>query len=264
MAHLAFDCESAIEIDDINDDFKRESALYEPNYFKVPLLSIFHNFSIQQALETVVAARKIIIAAKIPFHRPEGYFCEMLKTDEQISNITRKKAEEKAALKAAEDARKQRLNRKYGKKIQVEREVEKQQKRSEEMQKLNKLRKRPFRDEEMDDFEVKVDEENSIMRDGKAGAKKPKRGSKPNVVSQKRKARNEKYGFGGKKCGLKKNDKNSVDQDNFDANKNRRDFRGLKLGKKSRFGHGRNRTSSQRPGKQRRQQARSKKASYQK
>lgn len=205
-------------------------------------------FSARQALETVVSARKIIIAAKIPFSRPEGYFCEMIKTEEQMSNINKKKAEEKAAMKVAEDARKQRLNRKFGKKVQLERELEKQQRRSEDMKKLNKLRKRPQK--QNDEFEIDVEEEvegnysHSTSKRSKLGEKH---------VSKKRQARDEKYGFGGRKRGLKKNDKESANRDDFDVARNRRPFQGMQKGGR------RGGKKQQRPGKMRRQQIRTRK-----
>lgn len=189
------------------------------------------------------------MAARIPFSRPEGYFCEMIKTTEHMSSIGRKKAEEKAAIKAAEDARKQRLNRKFGKKVQIERELEKRQRRSEETKKLNKLRKRPQQQD--DEFGIDVEDEAEDTREHSAPSKRPRLGEKQ--VSKKRQARNEKYGFGGRKRDMKKNTKESTEKDEFDVARNRRPFRGaLQSGK-------RGGKRQQRPGKMRRQQMRNRK-----
>jgi rRNA-processing protein EBP2 len=208
-------------------------------------------FSAKQALEAVAQARRLIIAAKIPFTRPVGYFCEMLKTEEHMTKIGAKVTEEKDAAKAAELARKQRLNRKYGKKIQVEREQEKQQQVTESKKKLNLLRKRKTM--EKDEFDIDVEEEmfedrDKKFRGGKGGKKTDKK------ISKKREAKNEKYGHGGKKRGIKRNDRESADQDDFNAGKNKSQFRGLK-------GSGSRGKKAQRPGKQRRQNMRSRTAS---
>lgn len=163
-----------------------------------------------------------------------------------MGRVAGKLAEQKESEKAAELARKQRQNRKYGKKIQIAREQEKAVKVSEEKRKLNLLRKRkPTRTE--DEFNVDVDDE-AIFSDREDDNKKrsaPRAGGKrAKSVSAKRKVRNEKYGFGGRKRGLKRNDKESFEADGFDARKNRQPFPGM--GKKK----------MNRPGKQRRQQMR--------
>ncbi len=194
----------------------------------------------------------MIIAAKIPFTRPAGYFCEMLKTEEHMGRVASKQAEQKEAAKAAELARKQRENRKYGKKIQIAREQEKAAKVSEEKRKLNLLRKRkPARTE--DEFGVEVDDE--VLSDREDDRKKrqaPRVGGKrAKGVTVKRQARNEKYGFGGRKRGLKRNDKKSFEADGFDSRKNRQPFPGM--GKKK---------TMNRPGKQRRQQMRNNKKPF--
>lgn len=178
----------------------------------------------------------------------------MIKTEEQMSSISKKKAEEKAATKAAEDARKQRLNRKFGKKVQVEKELEKQQRRSEDMKKLNKLRKRPQQQD--DEFAIDVDDEAEDSHGRPAPSKRFR--SKDRQVSKKRQARNEKYGFGGRKRGLKKNDKESVERDDFDTARNRRPFRGMQQGSR------RGGQKQQRPGKMRRQQMKNRKLSSKK
>lgn len=172
----------------------------------------------------------------------------MIKTEEQMNSINKKKAEEKAATKAAEDARKQRLNRKFGKKVQVEKELERQQQRSEHMKKLHKLRKRPQKQD--DEFDIDVEDE-AEGNDGRPAPKRSKPGEKR--VSKKRQVRDEKYGFGGRKRGFKKNSKESTDKDDFDVARNRRPFQGMqKNGRKSG-------KKQQRPGKMRRQQMKSRK-----
>lgn len=214
----------------------------------------------RQALETVLQARKLIIAAEIPYTRPVNHFCEMLKTAEHMSRVEKKAKEDKEAAKEVERLRRERMNRKYGKKIQKQREVEKQQQKSEEMKKVMDLRKKrpaPTSDNEGegDEFGVGVEDDAkpSASRKGSLGKKpflkRPK--------SQKREHRDSKYGFGGSKRGLKKNSKESVNEDTFDVRKNRAPFRGMGGGAK-RGGMRKPGGKPQRPGKQRRQQMRSK------
>lgn len=203
-------------------------------------------------MEAVARARRLILAAKIPFSRPEGYFCEMIKTEEHMNKISKKISAEKEAAKSAEDARKQRINRKYGKKIQMEREQEKQQKRSEETKKLNMMRKKK-RAVEKDDFDVEVEAEaeGKPSRNGRGPLNKRSRTEKP--ISAKRQSRNEKYGSGGKKRDVKRNTKESAGEDTFNVQANKRLFSGMAHRTKKTAGG-----KVQRPGKQRRQQIRGK------
>ena len=164
-----------------------------------------------------------------------------------MNKINNKVSEEKEAKKAAELARKQRMNRKYGKKIQVQREQEKQAKVSEDKKKLNTIRKR--KRENKDDFDIEVEEEISEKPKNKIGGKRQK------AVSQKRQARNEQYGFGGNKRDAKRNDKESAGKDEFNAARNKAPFRGMKGGRNGK---------QQRPGKARRQQIRGRKNSSKK
>jgi rRNA-processing protein EBP2 len=162
-----------------------------------------------------------------------------------MNKINNKASEEKEAKKAAELARKQRMNRKYGKKIQIQREQEKQAQVSEDKKKLNTIRKR--KRENKDEFDVEVEEE--ILE------KKPKNttgGKRQKTVSQKRQARNEQYGFGGKNRNDKRNDRESAGKDEFNTARNKAPFRGVKGGRKGK---------QQRPGKARRQQIRGRKNS---
>ena len=210
-------------------------------------------FSMRQALETVAKGRRLIIAAKIPFSPPDGYFCEMLKNEELMGKISRKKEEADEAAKEAEKIRKQRLNKKYGKKIQVERESEKRKERSEEFKKYNLLRKKKRSESgniDADDFDI--DLEDSSATDGKRNGKSKKGAA--SSVGKKREYRNEKYGFGGKKRGLKKNTKESAAQDDFDVRKNKTPFKGMMRGGKA---GGRGAVKKVRLGKERRQQVRS-------
>jgi len=226
LQDLAFVCEDSSVVKNIEDDLEREAVFAT------------------QALQTAVKARRLMIAAGLPFERPPTLQAQMLKTVEQMSRISRTHEEALKVDKLREDAKKQRINRKMGKQIQVAREQEKSKKRTEETKRLDMMRKKRTG---TDDFEIDIDGQDK-PKDGRKG-RRSLTASKPGV-SQKREARNERYGSGGKKRGLKRNSKESTDVDSFDPRSNRASF-SKSFGKKG----------GNRPGKQRRQDARSKKAS---
>lgn len=236
---LSFECEKGIELEDVEDEIKREAAF------------------MKQALETVTKARRQIIASGIPFDRPSDYYAEPLKTQEHMKRVSDRQIEQKEAEKAAEQARKQRANRKYGKQIQKAREQEKQSRVTEEKKKLTMLRKRKQEKDSDDDDEFNINVEEAL------GEAKPLRGAerrlakKGKLISKGRQIRNEKYGFGGPKRGLKRNDKGSASKDVFNVERNRAPFKGMASGMKGKGKGGK----TQRPGKERRQQTRNKKAS---
>lgn len=233
LSNLAFECEFPVVLENIEDEIKREAAFA------------------RQALVAAAFARRIVMAAKIPFSRPDGYFCEMLKTEEHMKKISERITEEKEATKAAEQARKQRMNRKFGKRIQVEREQEKQQKVTKDKKSLNLLRKRK-RDERDDEFKIDLEEDTGYETEGKRRNHGGGRRKEERTISKKRQAKNEKYGWGGKKHGKKRNNKESADQDEFNVSRNRRPFNNNSIKKSHK---------KQRPGKTRRQAIRHRKAS---
>ena len=114
-------CDLAYE--DVNNDLKREDIF------------------LKQALSSVVKARKRILKSGIPFSKPPGYFCEMLKTQEQMTKINKAVEEQKKNTKEAEEAKKQRQLKKFGKKVQTEKLLERQKQKSEGLAKIDKLRK---------------------------------------------------------------------------------------------------------------------------
>ncbi|KAI8147797.1 eukaryotic rRNA processing protein EBP2-domain-containing protein [Fennellomyces sp. T-0311] len=112
-----------VEIADSKDDMARELAFY------------------QQALEAVKIGREKVLAANVPFSRPDDYFAEMIKSEEHMAKIRQKLMDEKAQLKASEDAKRQRLLKKYGKKVQVEKQLERQKQKTETLDKIKLLKR---------------------------------------------------------------------------------------------------------------------------
>lgn len=62
--------------------------------------------------------RKMILQAKIKFTRPDDYFAEMLKTDAHMEKVRERLIDEAQGMKKSEDAKKQRLLKKFGKQVQ--------------------------------------------------------------------------------------------------------------------------------------------------
>jgi rRNA-processing protein EBP2 len=203
-----------------NDDFARENAFYE------------------QALAVAVEARRLLKQHKIPVQRPTDFYAEMLKTDEHMRHIKEKLVQESKKIEASERARKQRDNVKYGKKVQQEVLLKRQQAKTEAISETTKLRK--GLQQKMDnnaDFDVTTDDP-ADRKDRKSSAAK-------------RKGKDAKFGFGGAKNNSrsKRNDSSSFlnaagKGDKFSVKQNKTPFAGT-AGKKKK-------TANSRPGKSKR------------
>lgn len=80
-------------------------------------------------------------ALKIPHRRPHDYFAEMLKSDTHMARVKAKLIKVSTDAKAAEERRKQRDNRKFGKAVQTAKLQERAQKRKAAHQAVKSLRK---------------------------------------------------------------------------------------------------------------------------
>lgn len=241
---MVFYSEDKLCIEDINDDLKREKAF------------------LIQALTCAAQAKRLILAAELPFSPPSGYFCETLKTKQQMDAIENNIKIEKESCKASELARKQRLNRKFGKQIQVEREQQKKVETKTQIKSIENQRKKKssptFLTGNDKEFDINVMEEKGGEGE-RAGISKRSKNTSPmnNGASSKRRAeRDSKYGFGGKKS--KRNTSDSTDIDSFNPKRNRKPFPGDK-GKGGRPSSFSSTSKGNRFGKDRRQKMRSQK-----
>lgn len=201
-------------------------------------------------MAAAVQAKNLLTQLGFGFGAPEGYFCEMLKTEEQMSKIKKRMNAKSEASKAAEEARKQRQLKKFGKKVQTETLMERSKQKKEELAKIAQLRKKRKNTEGNDNFDIGVDSDEGAQIQKKKVIKNGKKTMVDRKVGGKREYKDGKFGFGGKKWDKKKNTKDSTDDFEFNPSKNKRAFAGVKSkGKQAR------------PGKQRRQQIRSKVAS---
>ncbi|KAI9506148.1 RRNA processing protein [Coemansia spiralis] len=212
-------------VEKVEDDLDRELKFY------------------QQALGAVIEGKKQILKAGVPFSRPEDYFAEMVKSDSHMAKIRQKLLDQQKSIQNAEEAKKQRELRKYGKKIQQEKIKEREDQKKAALDKIATIKKRLRSGDigEGDDFDIDVDSEEDSR--AKSGPSKKGKNGKP-LPNKKRQMKNAKFGFGGKKRDLKKNTTESTD-----------DMRGfsVKRNKSTGFSRPSKNSKAKRPGKAKRQ-----------
>jgi rRNA-processing protein EBP2 len=140
----------------VENELEREKAIYK------------------QALDSSLVARAHFKALGKPFSRPDDYFAEMVKSDALMEKIRKGLIDEKQNLELSENYKKQRLLKKFGKKVQQEKVLERHEQKRQALDNIKNAKG--------DDFDVQIEK-----------------------VNHKRKAKDSKYGFGGKKRGLKSN-----------------------------------------------------------
>ncbi|KAJ4250633.1 rRNA-processing protein EBP2 [Fusarium torreyae] len=197
--------ETAESIPDVQDDLQRELAFYS------------------QSLEAARSARKLLRQEGVPFSRPKDYFAEMIKEDAHMEKVKAKLVEEASNKKAAQEARKLRDLKKFGKQVQVAKLQERQKAKRETLDKIKNLKRKRSETggagldtKEADIFDVGVENEMK-GHNPRAGAGRGQVGAGAN---HKRAKKNEKYGFGGKKRHAKSGDAmSSSDLSGFNAKK---------------------------------------------
>ncbi|KAM9796446.1 probable rRNA-processing protein EBP2 [Syngnathus typhle] len=163
-----------------DDDFQREMFFY------------------RQAQATVLEALPLLNKHGIPTKRPDDYFAEMAKSDQQMQKIRKKLLSKQAAIEKSEKAKKLREQRKFGKKVQVE-VIQKRQKAKKAMMTAVKKYQKGMTD--------KLD---FLEGDQKANTSQSSKKAVNNKgPSAKKKFKDQKFGFGGKKSGKKWNTKES-------------------------------------------------------
>lgn len=198
-----------------DDDFKREMFFY------------------RQAQATVLEALPLLNKHGISTKRPDDYFAEMAKSDQHMQKIRKKLLAKQSSIEKSEKAKKLREQRKFGKKVQIE-VIQKRQKEKKAMMTAVKKYQKGMSD--------KLDFLEGDKKTGKdsQGAKKAVNKKGPNA---KRKYKDQRFGFGGKKSGKKWNTKESFnDVSSFRAKV--ANAKGAKGGKKGKGGK-----QNKRPGK---------------
>ncbi|XP_020385903.2 probable rRNA-processing protein EBP2 [Rhincodon typus] len=209
---------------DPDDDFQREMYFY------------------RQAQATVLDALPQLNQHKITTKRPDDYFAEMAKSDQQMQKIREKMLAKQISMEKSEKAKQLRALRKYGKKVQVE-VIQQRQKEKKAMMTAVKKYQKGLSDklDFLEGDKVSSKTKKDVGKGPVAGIKQKKQG-----INAKRKYKNEKFGFGGKKRGLKWNTKDSHDDVSSFRSK-------VAHSKNNSFGKGRKKNANKRPGKRARQ-----------
>lgn len=173
------------EDDPVLNDFKREM--------------IFH----RQAQSAVIEGIKRLHALGVQTKRPDDYFAEMAKSDEHMQKVRANLMAKQEGQAKSERLKQIRDQRRMGKMLQKQAKVQRETEKKDMLDQLKKFRKGKLKNLDFLDDEKKV---------GGAGGKSGK--AKRSQGAAKRKARDAKFGFGGKKRGLKQNTKaSSMDSD---------------------------------------------------
>lgn len=202
------------EEDPVLNDFKREM--------------LFH----RQAQAAVVEGIRRLHELNIPTKRPDDYFAEMAKTDEHMQKVRANLMAKEQGQAKSERIRQIREQRKMGKMLAKQTKVQREMEKKEMLDQLKKFRKGKLKNLD-------------FLEDTKANAKASAASKKKSAA--KRKARDQHYGFGGKKRGLKRNTKAS----SAGLERNTKGLLGNKGGRKGG-------AAAKRPGKARRQKNKAK------
>ncbi|XP_071371087.1 probable rRNA-processing protein EBP2 [Centroberyx affinis] len=164
------------------DDFQREMFFY------------------RQAQATVLQALPLLSKLGIATKRPEDYFAEMAKSDQHMQKIRKKLISKQTMLEKSEKAKKLREQRKFGKKVQVE-VIQRRQKEKKAMMSAVKKYQKGMTD--------KLDFLEGDQKNAKGSSQPAKKAPNKKGPNAKRKYKDQKFGFGGKKSGKKWNTKES-------------------------------------------------------
>ncbi|KAI9226401.1 MAG: putative rRNA-processing protein ebp2 [Piptocephalis tieghemiana] len=208
MEHMTVDSSVPTVVEDAENDLEREMAFY------------------RQALEGAMKGREQLKAVDYPITRPDDYYAEMLKNDEHMEKVRQRLLEEAASMKASEAAKRLRDLKKFGKKVQAEKQLERQKNKAQELERIKLLKKKrkgtEMTDDHEDSFDVAIEEAVAQDRLAQEGGRKDK--SKRGLVIKERN-----YGFGGKKRFSKENTAESVaDARSFNPAKNKQGFSGVR------------------------------------
>ncbi|KAF9113808.1 rRNA-processing protein and EBNA1-binding protein ebp2 [Mortierella sp. AM989] len=228
----------AVSVVDPDDDLNREIAFYN------------------QALEAAVLGRERIRKEGGVFERPGDYFAEMIKSDEHMAKIRQKLLDENASIQASERAKAQRELKKFGKKVQTEKRLEREKSKADALDKITALKKKRQGNDNStnadDEFDVALESDDEEMKAYKTGAQGGNKGKKRSASTTpesrgKRQKKDQKFGFGGKKRHGKSNTADSsADVSGFNVKRNK--STSFKAGHKATKAG-----AKKRPGKSRRQ-----------
>lgn len=173
-------------VDPVLNDFKREI--------------LFHRQAQAAVIDGIAKLKELGIATK----RPDDYFAEMAKTDDHMQKIRKHLIAKQEGQQRSERVKQLREQRKMSKIIQREALDKKQADKSKMASDL-----KAFRKGKLKNLDFLNDE-------------KPRGRPKPKALNKKRQEKENKFGRGGKKRGMKQNTKESaMDTKDFSMRKNR-------------------------------------------
>ncbi|DBB00534.1 TPA: hypothetical protein ACH3X3_002233 [Trebouxia sp. C0006] len=183
----------ATQVDSVDDDLARELAFYN------------------QALGAAQQAICKFEAAGTPWQRPPDYYAEMVKSDDHMAKVKQQLMHEQEQMEAVEQRQKQRETKKFSKAVQAERTKEKAQQKKANISDITRLRKQ----RQKSGFAGELDLDETL--DHKRPPGKPsQRGGMAPQSNKRRQAKDEKFGFGGRKRQMKSNDASSAaDMDSY-------------------------------------------------
>lgn len=187
----------------VQNDFKRELLFYRQAQTTV--------------IETIKRFRNEFGIQNI--FRPDDYFAEMLKSDEHMKKVHAKLQAKQTSLEASEKAKRLREMKKYGKKVQQEVQLKRQQEKKELLEKIQKYKKG-----KLDSLDF-LDNDNSDNKFKQNKSANPAGNKKTNTLKMTKKQRYKeaKYGYGGRKKRSKYNSSESAaDVSSFSARKHGR------------------------------------------
>lgn len=97
--------------------------------------------SYKQALHGANAARALATQHNLPFTRPADYFAEMVKSDAHMERIRQRLLDESAGIQRAEQKRREREGKKFGKQVQLEKARERERSKKDMEEKLKGLKR---------------------------------------------------------------------------------------------------------------------------
>jgi len=191
-------CGAPLDVEDAEDDLKREVAFYN------------------LALDSVKVCSAKLKALNEPYKRPEDYFAEMVKSDKHMARIKDQLIFEQRKMAAFEMRKQQQQQQKRSKQVESEKVRQRDSDKKQTLDAVKQWRKtagaRKGQLDDDDGFEQIINAKPKAVGTKKADL--PAKGAK-------RIAKDTKFGFGGKKRFAKTNDTKSYDEDNFNIGKMR-------------------------------------------
>jgi len=172
---------------DAEDDFEREVSFYKS--------------TVAGCTEAQVYMERV----GLKYKRPVDYFAEMLKTDTHMAKVRQSLLDQQKRIEAVEERRRQRELKRFGKKVQVEKEQTRAKQKKSELDAIKKWRKDQKRNTATGGDGSEHQEIENVLASAAKDKDSKKEGSAPPKKNLKRKRKDSQYGFGGAGKRAKKN-----------------------------------------------------------